>query len=60
MAGRDITEGRSSRAIAVDLGIVSSTSIWQNTSVAYDIAIGGIPFFYAINDQRPYIRETAP
>jgi len=60
VAGRDITEGRSSRAIAVDLGIVSSTSIWQNTSVAYDIAIGGIPFFYAINDTRPYLRETAP
>lgn len=60
MAGRDITEGRATRAIAVDLGIVSSTSVWQNTSVAYDIALGGIPFFYAINDSRPYIRQTAP
>ena len=60
MAGRDITEGRAERAITVDLGIVSSTSVWQNTSVAYDIALGGIPFFYAINDARPYIRQTAP
>ena len=60
MAGRDITEGRAGRAIAVDLGIVSSTSVWQNTSVAYDVALGGIPFFYAINDARPYIRQTAP
>ena len=65
MAGRDITEGRgdssgNARSIAVDLGIVSSTSVWQNTSVAYDIALGGIPFFYAISDARPYIRQTAP
>ena len=66
MATRDITEGRGSatasigRAIAVDLGIVSSTSIWQNTTESYDVAVGGLPFFYAIGDERPYIRQTAP
>ena len=66
MATRDITEGRGSatanigRAIAVDLGIVSSTSTWQNTNEAYDVAVGGLPFFYAISDARPYIRQTAP
>ena len=60
MAGRDITEGRATRAIAVDVGVVSDTSIWQNTDVAYDIAIGGMPFIYAISDSRPYIRQTAP
>ena len=60
MAGRDITEGRSSRAIAVDLGIVSSSAVWQNTAEAYDVAIGGLPFFYAISDNRPYLRQTAP
>jgi hypothetical protein len=66
MATRDITEGRGSatasigRAIAVDLGIVSSTSTWQNTNEAYDVAVGGLPFFYAISDTRPYIRQTAP
>ena len=60
MAGRDITEGRAERAIAVDVGVVSSTSIWQNTDVAYDIALAGLPFIYAINDARPYIRQTAP
>jgi len=27
---------------------------------SYDVAVGGQPFFYAINDQRPYIRQTAP
>ncbi len=60
MAGRDITEGRAERAIAVDVGVVSSTAIWQNTDVAYDVAVGGLPFIYAINDARPYIRQTAP
>ena len=66
MAGRDITEGRGSStpdvglAIAVDIGIVSTSTYWQNTSDAYDVAIGGLPFFYAINDARPYIRQTAP
>jgi hypothetical protein len=57
---RDITEGRASRAIAVDVGVVSSSAVWQNTDIAYDVAIGGLPFIYAINDARPYVRETAP
>ena len=60
MAGRDITEGRATRSIAVDVGVVSTTAIWQNTDMSYDVAIGGLPFFYAINDSRPYIRQTAP
>jgi len=60
MAGRDITEGRASNAIAVDLGIVTGTSLWQNTDIAYDIAIGGIPFVLATNDSRQYLRQTAP
>ena len=57
---RDITEGRSTRAIAVDVGVVSSTALWQNTEIAYDVAVGGLPFIYAISDARPYIRQTAP
>lgn len=60
MAGRDITEGRSNRAIAVDIGVVSSNAIWQNTDVSYDVALGGLPFIYAISDARPYVRQTAP
>jgi hypothetical protein len=60
MAGRDITEGRPTRAIATDIGIVSDGAIWQNTDINYDVAIGGLPFIYAINDNRPYIRQTAP
>lgn len=60
MAGRDITEGRATRAIAVDVGVVATSAIWQNTDVAYDTALGGMPFIYAISDARPYIRQTAP
>jgi hypothetical protein len=56
---RDITEGRAARAIAVDIGIASSSAIWQNNDIAYDVALGGLPFIYAINDSRPYIRQTA-
>lgn len=59
MAGRDITEGRDTRSIAVDVGVVSSTAIWQNTDIAYDYAIGGMPFISAVNDARPYQRQTA-
>jgi hypothetical protein len=59
VAGRDITDGRATRAIAVDLGIGTGT-IWQNTGIAYDVAIAGIPFFLGIKDERPYERGTAP
>ena len=71
MVLRDITEGDSNvwplagdglpiaRGIA-DIGIGGTTAVWQNTDVAYDVAIGGMPFIYAINDERPYIRQTAP
>ena len=59
MAGRDITDGRPTRAIAVDLGIGTGT-IWQNSGIAYDVAIAGIPFFVGIKDERPYERATAP
>ena len=55
MAGRDITE-----EIAVPIGIGSTGSIWQNTDIAYDVAIGGMPFIYATSDARPHIRQTAP
>jgi hypothetical protein len=72
LAGRDITEGRGDRrgptnddpsfgrSIAIDVGVVASTAIWQNTDMSYDVAIGGLPFIYAINDSRPYVRQTAP
>ena len=63
MAGRDITEGGGNAAgyaITTDIGVVSTGTTWQNTNESYDVAIGGLPFLYAINDARPYIRQTAP
>lgn len=56
---RDITEGRATRAIAVDLGI-ATTNTWQNTGDSYDCAIAGIPFLTAISDERLYQRSTSP
>jgi hypothetical protein len=55
LAGRDITE-----EIVVPIGIGSTSSVWQNTDIAYDVALGGMPFVYATNDARPHIRQTAP
>ena len=66
MVSRDITEGRGSatasigRSIAVDIGITSNNSVWTNTDIAYDVAVGGMPFIYALSDERPYTRQTAP
>jgi hypothetical protein len=60
VAGRDITEGRASHAIAVDVGVLSDADVWTNTDIAFDVALGGQPFIYAITDSRPYIRQTAP
>ena len=66
MAGRDITEGKGSpvvdaaHSIVFEVGVGGSEAVWQNTDVAYEVAIGGQPFIYAINDARPYIRQTAP
>jgi len=56
---RDITEGRATRAIAVDLNI-ATTNTWQNTGDSYDCAIAGIPFLTAVSDERPYQRATSP
>ena len=34
-------------------------NLWVNTSISYDVAIAGIPFFLAVNKEHPYTRETA-
>lgn len=60
MAGFDITEGSSTRAVVFDLGITTTgAGTWLNTDTSYDVAIDSMPFIYAINDQNPYIRQTA-
>ena len=56
LRSRDVSE-----SIPLNIGQPGYVSdIWTNTTVAYDVAIGGLPFFYGINDQRPYERQTAP
>ena len=71
MAGRDITEGDGNVwALAgdglpiargtADIGIVSTDAIWQNTTISYDTAIGGMPFISAISDKDEAVRQTAP
>lgn len=56
LRSRDITD-----SIPFNVGQPSYVSdIWTNTTVAYDVAIGGLPFFYGINNDRPYERQTAP
>jgi len=71
LAGRDITEGDGNvwplagdglpvaRGTA-DIGIVSTDAIWQNTTISYDTAIGGMPFISAISDKDESVRQTAP
>jgi len=71
VAFRDITEGDDNvwalagdglpiaRGVA-DIGVATTAGLWQNTDVAYDVALGGLPFIYAISDARPYTRQTAP
>jgi hypothetical protein len=71
VAGRDITEGDGNiwalagdglpiaRGVA-DIGVATTAGLWQNTDIAYDVALGGLPFIYAISDGRPYTRQTAP
>jgi hypothetical protein len=71
VSNRDITEGDDNvwalagdglpiaRGVA-DIGVATTAGLWQNTDVAYDVALGGLPFIYAISDARPYTRQTAP
>jgi hypothetical protein len=37
----------------------SSGSVWANTDINYDVAIGGVPFLLGVNDKYPYKRTTA-
>ena len=63
MAGRNITEGRAARSIAFELGVgtlSSSSNTWQNKSESYEVAVGGLPFYYGISTERPYFRQTLP
>jgi hypothetical protein len=52
--GSDITEG-----IPYVLSNVSGATTFTNTGEAYDVAIGGLPFFLLTSDEAPYRRVTA-
>ena len=55
MASPDITEN-----IPLNVGNPGTSGFWTNNAEDYDVAVGGLPFFLAPNDQDPYQRETAP
>jgi len=52
--GSDVTEG-----IPYVLSNVSGATTFTNTGEAYDVAIGGLPFFLLTSDEAPYRRVTA-
>ena len=51
----DITEG-----VPYDLAIPSTEATFELTDTAYDIVIDDLPFIVKVNNQDPYIRQTAP
>jgi hypothetical protein len=52
----DITEG-----IPTPLSRAQEASqVFAQQNIAFDVAVAGIPFLMAENDQNPYLRETAP
>ena len=55
MATPDITDD-----IPLNVGNPGTSGFWTNNAEDYDVAVGGLPFFLAPNDQSPYQRETAP
>lgn len=57
MSAYQISEGRATRSIAVDIGLTIGET-WQNTDIDYDVAIGGIPFLIAPTQDHPYQRDT--
>jgi hypothetical protein len=50
----DITED-----VVYDLSLAAEQGTFTLTNVAYDVAIGNLPFVVAANNQSPYRRETA-
>lgn len=38
---------------------ITASAGYVNSGARYDVSIGGLPFLLAVNDQRPYQRQTA-
>jgi hypothetical protein len=51
----DITED-----LVYDLSYQKDNTKWEPTKAAYDVSINNIPFFLRIDNQNPYVRQTAP
>ena len=51
----DITED-----VPYDISIPSTEATFELTDTAYDIVIDDLPFIVKVNNQDPYIRQTAP
>ena len=49
-----------SENIPYDISIPLTETSFELTDIAYDIAIDDLPFILKINNQDPYIRQTAP
>ena len=55
MVNKDITED-----IPFSLSYKVDPGKWEPTNAAYDISINTTPFFLRIDNQTPYVRESAP
>jgi len=51
----DITED-----VPIDLAVTSTEATFELTDTAYDIVIDDLPFIVKVNNQDPYVRQTAP
>lgn len=60
MVNYDITESSAVKGFPqFDLSSAENAAAWEPTKAAYDISINNLPFFLRINNQDPYVRETA-
>jgi len=55
MVNKDITED-----IPYNLSYTADVKKWEPSNAAYDISINTTPFFLRIDNQTPYVRESAP
>ena len=51
----DITED-----VPYDLAVPSTEATFELTDIAYDVIIDDLPFIVKVNNQDPYVRQTAP
>jgi hypothetical protein len=52
---KDITEN-----IPYDISSASTEAFFELTDIAYDLVVDDLPFILKVNNQDPYLRQTAP